>query len=110
MPMMHLIMLGQIAAGEWGAAERTGERCLELTTAHRHDLFTHHTRAYLGQIAALRGDLGRARGLQAVVDAWARPRGVGFLTQITDTIGTTAALTEGDYEAAYLHAIGKIGR
>ncbi|MFI0241364.1 AAA family ATPase [Streptomyces sp. NPDC016845] len=106
MTMLHLIMLGQIAAGEWGAAERTGERCLELTTARRHDLFTYHSRAYLGQIAALRGDLERARELQAVVDAWARPRGVGFLTQITDTIGTTAALTEGDYEAAYLHAIG----
>jgi DNA-binding CsgD family transcriptional regulator len=57
-------------------------------------------------LAALRGEVERARELQAVVDAWARPRGVGFLTQITDAVGTTAALAEGDYEAAYLHAIG----
>ncbi|MFF3503247.1 AAA family ATPase [Streptomyces sp. NPDC003247] len=106
MTMLHLIMLDQIAVGEWAEAERTGERCLELTTRHRHTLFTHHTRAYLGLVAALRGDVERARELQALVDSWARPRGVGFLTQITDTIGTTAALTEGDYEAAYLHAIG----
>ncbi|MGP4014244.1 helix-turn-helix transcriptional regulator, partial [Streptomyces sp. 4N124] len=62
--------------------------------------------AYLGLVAALRGQVDRARELQATVDAWARPRGVGFLTQITDAIGTTTALTEGDYEAAYLHAIG----
>lgn len=106
MTMLHLIMLDQIAVGEWAEAERTGERCLELTTEHRHTLFTHHTHAYLGLVAALRGDVDRARELQVLVDTWARPRGIGFLTQITDTIGTTAALAEGDYEAAYLHAIG----
>ncbi|WP_405743365.1 AAA family ATPase [Streptomyces sp. NBC_00028] len=106
MTMLHLIMLDQIGVGEWDEAERTGQRCLELTTTHKHALFVHHTRAYLGLLAALRGQVEHARELQATVDAWARPRGVGFLTQITDTIGTTAALAEGDYEAAYLHAIG----
>ncbi|WP_425244655.1 ATP-binding protein [Streptomyces citrinus] len=106
MTMLHLIMLDQIAVGEWDEAGRTGQRCLELTTAHQHDLFTYHTHAYLGQVAALQGDIERARELQSLVDTWARPRGVGFLTQITDAIGTTTALAEGDYEAAYLHAIG----
>ncbi|MFI6488871.1 AAA family ATPase [Streptomyces sp. NPDC050564] len=106
MTMLHQIMLDQIAVGEWEEAERTGQRCLELTTSHRNTLFAHHTRAYLGLLAALRGQVERARELQATVDAWARPRGVGFLTQIADATGTTAALTEGDYEAAYLHAIG----
>lgn len=106
MTMLNLIMLDQIAVGEWAEAERTGQRCLELTTIHQHALFVHHTQAYLGLLAALRGDVERARELQAVVDAWARPRGVGFLTQITDAAGTAAALSEGDYEAAYLNAIG----
>ncbi|PSM42906.1 LuxR family transcriptional regulator [Streptomyces dioscori] len=106
MTMLHLIMLDQIAVGEWDEAEQTGQRCLELTMSHQHALFAHHTRAYLGLLAALRGQAERARRLQAVVDTWARPRGVGFLTQIADAIGTTAALAEGDYEAAYLHAIG----
>ncbi|MFF4015905.1 AAA family ATPase [Streptomyces sp. NPDC001843] len=106
MTMLHQIMLDQIAVGEWEEAERTGQRCLELTTSHGHALFAHHTRAYLGLLAALRGQVERARDLQAAVDAWARPRGVGFLTQIADATGTTAALAEGDYEAAYLHAIG----
>ena len=106
MTMLHLIMLDQIAVGEWDEAERTGQRCLELTTTHRHALFVHHTHAYLGLLAALRGQVEHARELQATVDTWARPRGIGFLTQITDSIGTTAALAEGDYEAAYLHAIG----
>ncbi|WP_225839665.1 LuxR family transcriptional regulator [Streptomyces sp. NK08204] len=106
MTMLHLIMLDQIAVGEWVEARQTGQRCLDLATSHRHALFAHHTRAYLGLLAALRGELEQARELQAAVDAWARPRGVGFLTQIADAIGTTAALGEGDYEAAYLHAIG----
>ncbi|MFG2134603.1 AAA family ATPase [Streptomyces sp. NPDC048751] len=106
MTMLHLIMLDQMAVGEWDEAERTGQRGLELTTSRYNSLFAHHTRAYLGLLAAMRGQADRARELQAVVDAWARPRGLGFLTQITDAIGTAAALSEGDYEAAYLHAIG----
>ncbi|WP_319018820.1 helix-turn-helix transcriptional regulator [Microbispora sitophila] len=106
MTMLHLIMLGQLAAGEWDDAERTGQRALELTTSRGNALFTHHTRAYLGLLAAMRGQVERARESQAVLDAWARPRGVGFLTQIADAIGTAAALSEGDYEAAYLYAIG----
>ncbi|AZQ74926.1 helix-turn-helix transcriptional regulator [Streptomyces luteoverticillatus] len=106
MTMLHLIMLDQMAVGEWDEAERTGQRTLDLTMAHDYALFTHHTHAYLGLLAAMRGRTESARELQATVDTWARPRGVGFLTQIADAIGTAAALTEGDYEAAYLHAIG----
>ncbi|MFI6876130.1 AAA family ATPase [Streptomyces sp. NPDC050400] len=106
MTMLHHIMLDQMAAGEWDDAERTGQRNLEVTTSHGNALFAQHTRAYLGLVAALRGRGDDARELQAGVDAWARPRGVGFLTQIADAIGTTAALADGDYEAAYLHAIG----
>ncbi|MGW3496308.1 AAA family ATPase [Streptomyces sp. NPDC001020] len=104
--MLHLIMLDQVAVGEWDAAESTGRRGLELATAHQHALFAHHTRAYLALLAALRGDVERARELLSVVDSWARPRGVGFLTQIADAVGTIAALSEGDYETAYLYAIG----
>ncbi|GAB7183960.1 hypothetical protein ATKI12_3791 [Kitasatospora sp. Ki12] len=106
MTMLHLIMLDQLALGEWDEAERTGLRGLELATGHGHDLFAHHSRAYLALVAAMRGRLERARELQAAVDAWARPRGVGFLTQITDSVGTIAALSEGDFETAYLYAIG----
>lgn len=106
MTMLHLIMLDQMTAGEWDEAERTGQRGLDLTTSHGHVLFAYHSRAYLALLAALRGELDRARELQALVDSWARPRGVGFLTQIADAVGTAAALSEGDYEAAYLYAIG----
>ncbi|MGI5418942.1 AAA family ATPase [Actinomadura luteofluorescens] len=106
MTVLQLLMLDQMAAGEWDDAERTGRRALELTTSHGYALLAHQSRAHLGLLAAMRGDLDGAREAQAIVDAWARPRGVGFLTQIADAIGTAAALSEGDYEGAYLHAIG----
>ncbi|NUP49485.1 MAG: AAA family ATPase [Catenulispora sp.] len=106
MVMLHLIMLDQIAVGEWDAAERTGQRVLDLAAEHNHRLFVVQSQAYLAQLAAARGEVVRARDLQAEVDAWARPRGVGFLTQAADSAGVTAALSVGDYETAYLYAIG----
>ncbi|NKY25270.1 helix-turn-helix transcriptional regulator [Nocardia gamkensis] len=104
--MLHLIMLDQTSTGEWDEAERTGLRSLRRAVDLGYDLFAHQSRGYLAQLAALRGRLDEARELQAVVDSWARPRGLGFLTQAADAAGTTAALTAGDFEAAYLHAIG----
>ncbi|MFH9402656.1 AAA family ATPase [Streptomyces sp. NPDC017638] len=106
MTMLHLIMLDQTAVGEWPEAERTAQRSLELAEAHDYTLFAHHSRIYLALLAALRGESERARELQAAVESWARPRGVGFLTHIADAVGTLSALGEGDHEAAYLHAIG----
>ncbi|GAA4836605.1 helix-turn-helix transcriptional regulator [Kitasatospora terrestris] len=106
MVMLHQILLDQMAVGEWAEAESTGQRGLDLAAEHGHHLFAAQSRAYLAQLAALRGQLGRARDLQAEVDAWARPRGVGFLTQVADSAGATAALGSGDHEAAYLYAIG----
>ncbi|MFF4796094.1 AAA family ATPase, partial [Streptomyces sp. NPDC001276] len=73
MTTQHLIMLDQIAVGEWAEAERTGQHGLELTSSHGYQLLAHHSRAYLGLLAALRGEVEHARELQAMVDAWARP-------------------------------------
>ncbi|WP_433566132.1 helix-turn-helix transcriptional regulator [Nocardia sp. CA-151230] len=106
MIMLHLVMLDQMAVGEWDGAEETGQRVLELAKEHGYDLFTAQSQAYLAQLAALRGQSGRARDLQAEADAWARPRGLGFLTQVADSAGAIAALNSGDYEVAYLYAIG----
>jgi len=106
MVMLPLIMLDQMAVGEWDGAAETGRRVLGLAVEHGHDLFAAQSRAYLAQLAALRGQVSAARDLQAEVDAWARPRGLGFLTQLADSAGATAALSAGDYETAYLYAIG----
>ncbi|WP_369185859.1 AAA family ATPase [Streptomyces sp. Y1] len=106
MVLLRMLMLDQMYAGMWDEARRTAERALELATAHDHVLLAYHARACLGQLVARQGRLEEARELQRAVDAWARPRGVGLLTQITEAIATGVALTEGDFEAAYLYAIG----
>ncbi|MEV6387525.1 AAA family ATPase [Nocardia xishanensis] len=104
--MLHLIMLDQMATGAWEDAEQTGRRSLERAEELDYGLFAHQSRSYLAQLAALRGRYDEARELHALVDSWARPRGVGFLTQAADAAATTVALSEGDFETAYLLAIG----
>ncbi|MFF3066996.1 AAA family ATPase [Kitasatospora sp. NPDC057936] len=106
MVLLRMLMLDRMYSGEWDEARRLAQRALDLATAHGHVLLAYHARACLGQLAARQGRLDEARELQSAVDAWARPRGVGLLTQITEAIATGAALTEGDFEAAYLYAIG----
>ncbi len=106
MVTLQLVMLDQVATGAWEEAERTGLRGLQLTSEHGYQLFAHTYQAYLGLLAAHRGDLSRARELQVMVDAWGRPRGVGFLTEYAEVIGASAALSEGDYESAYSYLSG----
>ncbi|MGV9380443.1 AAA family ATPase [Nonomuraea sp. NPDC003707] len=106
MTLLQVVMLDQIATGAWAEAEQTGRRGLDLTTEHGYGLFAQAFRAFLGLLAAYRGDLARARELQAAVDAWGRPRGVGFLTEYAEAIGAAAALSEGEYETAYAYAAG----
>ncbi|MQY20646.1 helix-turn-helix transcriptional regulator [Nocardia macrotermitis] len=104
--MLHLITLDRIGSGEWDEAERTATICRDRAAELGYELFVHQSVAYLAQVAALRGRIEEARELLAVAESWARPRGVGILTQLVDAVATSAALGQGDFEAAYLHAIG----
>jgi DNA-binding CsgD family transcriptional regulator len=99
-------MLDQINSGAWEAAEHTGKRGLELTTAHGYALFEHQYHGFLGLIAAWRGDTERATAALNRLDRWARPRGVGHLTQLAEAIGAATHLTAGDFEGAYAYASG----
>ncbi|BBH69234.1 LuxR family transcriptional regulator [Actinoplanes sp. OR16] len=109
MTVLQLVMVDAITAGRWDDAIRTGERGLALTAEHGYDLFGHQFRAFLGLVAAGRGETARAAELQAAVDGWARPRRVGFLTQSAEDIGLLAALSGGEYETAWSYAVGITG-
>ncbi|MEU2927195.1 AAA family ATPase [Streptomyces sp. NPDC007251] len=106
MTLLQVVMLDQISSGDWDGAERTGHRGLELTTTHGYSLFEHQYHGFLGLIAAWRGDAPRATAAMNRLDRWARPRGVGYLTQLAEAIGAATSLTEGDYESAYAYASG----
>lgn len=104
MTMLHVVMLDQINTGQWTEAEATGQRGLELTARHGYTTFSYQFRVYLGLVAAARGDSRSAAEYRSAVEAWAGPRGIGFLVQCANAVGALAALSDGDYETAYRFA------
>lgn len=101
MTTLHLLLLDQIATGNWERAHRSIQVGLELTTTHRNDLFHHQFIAYHGLHAAVTGDTETARRCAAEVESWAGPRRLGLLLAITRRTTTLIALGAGDYAAAY---------
>ncbi|MFF5083939.1 LuxR C-terminal-related transcriptional regulator [Actinoplanes sp. NPDC000266] len=106
MTLLQLLVLDDIATGRWDDAVRGCAEGLALTAEHGNELFGHQFRAFLGLVAAQRGETARAAELQAEVEAWARPRRVGFLLQFAEDIGVLSALSSGDYETAWTYASG----
>ncbi|WP_328760497.1 helix-turn-helix transcriptional regulator [Streptomyces sp. NBC_00271] len=104
MTLLQLVMLDHMGAGRWADAEQTGRRGLEMTARHGYALFAHQFRAFLAMVAACRGDSDTADGHRRAVEAWARPRGIGYLTQYADALGMMAALARSDYAIAYRFA------
>ncbi|MQY23670.1 helix-turn-helix transcriptional regulator [Nocardia macrotermitis] len=103
--MLQMILSDQITTGEWDDAERTAQRVLDHAAEVGYELHIYQAQGNQAYLAALRGQGERARELRARVDAWGRPRGVGRITQIADAVAVMTALGEGDFEAAYAHAV-----
>ncbi|KAA0094109.1 helix-turn-helix transcriptional regulator [Mycolicibacterium sp. P1-18] len=101
MTMLHLILLDHLATGDWQQAEQSIRLGLDLTEAHRNDLFRHQFIAYEGLHAAASGDVDAARRCATEVQAWAQPRRVGLLSTIVRRTETLVALGAGDYVAAH---------
>jgi len=106
MTLLQLRLLDELASGEWDAALATAERGIPLTRDAGYELFGRQFEAFTAIIAAHRGDADAARRTQMLIDAWGRPRGLGFLTQYAESIGLALALAEADYESAYVYATG----
>ena len=106
MAMGCVVMFDLMAAGHWEKAQQVGEDGLEMARqAQGEELLRHHFLAYLGVLAAWRGDLDTARRYAAEVTEWSRPRGLQMYLLVTQRIAARIALAEGDYEAAYQAAI-----
>jgi DNA-binding CsgD family transcriptional regulator len=106
MAMGCVVMFDLMAAGHWEKAQQVGEDGLEMARqAQGEELLRHHFLAYLGVLAAWRGDLDTARRYAAEVTEWSRPRELQMYLHVTQRIAARIALAEGDYEAAYQAAI-----
>jgi len=109
MAMGCVVMFDLMAAGHWEKAQQVGEDGLEMARqAQGEELLRHHFLAYLGVLAAWRGDLDTARRYAAEVTEWSRPRELQMYLHVAQRIAARIALAEGDYEAAYQAAI-KVG-
>lgn len=104
MTMMQLVLLDQIASGQWAQAEETAARGVELTDRHDYEMFGHQFRAFWGLLVASRGDTARARAMAVDVEAFARPRRLGLHLGYVRQIGILCAMADADYEAAFAAA------
>ncbi|HEX5143538.1 MAG TPA: ATP-binding protein, partial [Mycobacterium sp.] len=105
MTMQHLVVLDLIRSGQWADAERMGRDGLELTRAHRSELFGYQFTAYQGVLAACTGDLETARRCAAAVLTWAGSRHLGLLLGYAHRTAVLVALAEGDYATAYAASV-----
>ena len=109
MAMGCVVMFDLMAAGHWEKAQQVGAHGLAMAKqAQGGELLRHHFLAYLGLLAASRGDLDTARRYAAEVTNWSRPRGLLMYLLVAQRITLRIALAEADYEAAYDAAI-KVG-
>lgn len=106
MAMGCVVMLDLMAAGHWERAAEVGADGLAMAQQARGgELLRHHFLAYLGVLAAWRGDLGTARRYAAEVTSWSRPRGLHMFLLVAQRITVRTALAEADYETAFQAAI-----
>ena len=102
MAMGCVVMFDLMAAGHWERAQQIGEDGLAMAQrAQCGELLRHHFLAYLGVLAAWRGELDTARRYAAEVTSWSRPRGVQMYLLVAQRIAVRIALAESDYETAY---------
>lgn len=101
MTMLHLILLDQLATGDWEQARHSIRLGLELTETHRNELFRYQFIAYQGLHAATTGDVDTARRCVSEVQTWAGPRRLGLLLTILRRTATLLAFGAGDYTAAH---------
>ena len=100
MTMLHLILLDQLATGDWDEARKSIRLRRDLTELHHNELFRYQFITYDGLHAAATGDFETARRRATEVQTWTGPRRLGLLSTIVRRTKTLMALGAADYPAA----------
>ncbi|MGO9779497.1 MAG: ATP-binding protein [Streptosporangiaceae bacterium] len=98
------LCLDDLLAGRWDEAQRLADEGLELvnTTGYRLVAWVfQHRKAVL---AAARGSPGTAQALADEITRWAGPRRAGMAEAHAQHVRVLAALGQGNFDDAYLHA------
>lgn len=94
-----------LLTGEWDSTLQLADEGIIYATRHRYRLlggFLVYDRA---MIAAARGDEATAHALADELLGWGVPNRIGFVLQLAAHVQSMAALSRGDFDSAYLHAL-----
>lgn len=102
-----LVLLGfdGVLNGDWNGVQQLTEEGLAVTTRHHYRLLGGCLRYDRAMVAAARGDRESVRSIADDLTAWAAPNRIGFVLQLATHARAVDALSNGEFETAYRHAV-----
>ena len=100
-----MLALDAFQTGRWEESEELTRAAVGLAGAHGFGLPERSAVTTVMLCAALRGNHSQARELASEMLRWALPRGVGHVAANARYGLLLSAITEGDFEAAFAHAV-----
>ncbi|MEY9839787.1 DNA-binding CsgD family transcriptional regulator [Streptacidiphilus sp. EB103A] len=94
-----------VLSGDWDGVLELAEEGLALTTRHHYRLLGGFLQYDRAMVAAARGDRETVRQLADGLVAWAAPNRIGFVLQLAAHAKAVDALSNGEFETAYRHAV-----
>jgi hypothetical protein len=102
---LSLLGLDHFMTGEWDMLASLAAEHVGLCRAHNYRLLETRGMYLQAMLAAARGDDAVAKALTDQMTRWATARRVGAVLRLAAQVRTLAALTRGDFEAAYQAAV-----
>ncbi|HKD87666.1 MAG TPA: AAA family ATPase [Streptosporangiaceae bacterium] len=99
------VCLDDFATGKWGKLRSGAESCIAMFSNHDMPVYLQLGRYCEALLAAARGEDEVARDLADEISRWAEPRRAELLTCLAARVRGLAALSRGDFTAAYRHAV-----
>ena len=103
-PGLMLLCHDSYVHGQWDEAERLAQEGLDLATVYGYLFWEGQIRALLASGAALRGNADLSRSRRTETTNWAAPRGMGVTEAYARSAGNLAAMGQGDFDEALVHA------
>jgi DNA-binding CsgD family transcriptional regulator len=102
---LSLLGLDHFMTGEWEVLQELASEHVGLCRAHNYRLLECRGLYLQALLAAARGEHEATRVLTDQITRFASPRRVGAILRLAAQARTLSALTHGDFEAAYQHAV-----
>jgi DNA-binding CsgD family transcriptional regulator len=102
---LSLLGLDYYMTGEWEEMQSLADEHIRLCETHNYRALECLGWYLKAMVAAARGDDAAMRLLTDQMTRWAIPRRIGLVVRLATQARMLSALTHGDFEAAYQHAI-----